>query len=497
MPKPDLILLALEESSILNLMDRALRAVGYDTAIAKDLQSLGKILKESAPALLLIGEKFDAHEGVKVAKELQGHFPTLPFLIYAEKMKPELIKDTFRLGLSGYLSPPLSTDDIVDAVESGLKNAHRVGDWLRREVNRTTSSLQKRAKISDSERARLEAVFNNIHDSVMILNQENIIVFVNPAMCRSFGISEKTAVGQPVIEVIKHPDLLNLIAHADMSDPYQYHEVSFPDGRVGNAQFATIHDVGYALTMHDITYLKEVDRVRSEFVHTVSHDLRSPLTSVIGYAELIERAGPLNEQQHDFVSRIQDSIQHITSLINDLLDLGSIEAGIDTRREFVQLEGILRYTIDMLNGQIKAKRLKLKIDIAPALPPLRTNPIRLRQVLDNVVGNAIKYSNVNGEIYISIHSEGNQIILQVTDQGPGIPPSDQPHIFDKFYRGSNIGSDVEGSGLGLAIVKNIVENHQGRIWVESTLGKGSSFFIVLPVIAETIQAARKKEINQS
>ena len=131
-----------------------------------------------------------------------------------------------------------------------------------------------------------------------------------------------------------------------------------------------------------------------------------------------------------------------------------------------------------------------------ALPVLRANPIRLRQVLDNVVGNAIKYSNAGGEIYISIHAEGNQVILQVTDQGPGIPPADQPHIFDKFYRGTNIGSDVEGSGLGLAIVKNIVENHQGRIWVESTLGKGSSFFIVLPVVSEPITAARKKIVDQ-
>jgi signal transduction histidine kinase len=128
---------------------------------------------------------------------------------------------------------------------------------------------------------------------------------------------------------------------------------------------------------------------------------------------------------------------------------------------------------------------------------LRANPIRLRQVLDNVVGNAIKYSNDGGEINISIHSEGNQVILEVTDQGPGIPPADQPHIFDKFYRATNIGPDVEGSGLGLAIVKNIVESHQGRIWVESAVGKGSSFFIVLPVVSESIAAAKKKEVDAS
>jgi two-component system NtrC family sensor kinase len=395
------------------------------------------------------------------------------------------------------LIPPLRTDDIVDAVDSCIKNAHRVGDWLRKEVNRTTASLQKRAQISESEYARLEAVFNNIHDSVMILNQKNNVTFVNPAMCRAFGINVKEALGKPVLEVIKHPDLLTLLTRADTDDLYQYHEVSFPDGRVGNAQFVAIRDVGYALTMQDITYVKEIDRIRREFVSTVSHDLRSPLTSVIGYSELIERAGQLNEQQREFVNRIQDSIQHITSLINDLLDIGSLEAGIDTRREFVQLEGILRYTIDMLHGQIKTKRLTIKTDIGPGLPPLRANPIRLRQVLDNIVGNAIKYSYGGGEISISIHAEGSQVILQVTDQGPGIPPADQPHIFDKFYRATNIAPDVEGSGLGLAIVKNIVENHQGRIWVESTLGKGSSFFIVIPVSADTIPLPKKKTIDQA
>lgn len=491
MPKPDLILLALEESSILALMDRVLRAVKYETAIARDLPSLGKILKEATPSLLLIGEKFHGHDCLKIAGELQTRFPTLPFLIYTEKLSTDLIKGVFKLGLSGILAPPLTTDDIANAVETGLKNAHRVGDWLRREVHRTTASLEKRARISETERARLEAVFNNIHDCVMILNQQHAILLMNPAMSRAFGVDPKTALGRPVAEMIPHPDLLTLIARSGSNDPYQYHEINFPDGRVGNAHLVSIHEVGFAFTMQDITHLKEVDRIRKEFVHTVSHDLRSPLTSVIGYAELIERAGPLNDQQHDFVDRIQDSIQHITSLINDLLDIETIEAGIDTRREFVQLEGILRYTIDMLHGQLNAKQIQLRMEVAPALPALRANPIRLRQVLDNVIGNAIKYSHDRGEIFVSMHAEASQIILEVRDQGPGIPPADQPRIFDKFYRATNISPDVEGTGLGLAIVKNIVENHQGRIWVESTLGKGSTFFIVLPMVAEPAYTAKK------
>jgi two-component system NtrC family sensor kinase len=490
MPKPDLILLALEESPILNLMDRALRAINYETAIAKDTKAMARILQATTPALLLIGERFDGLEGLKIAREMHERFPTLPFLIYTEKVQPDLVKNILRLGLGGYLAPPLRTDDIVDAVETCLRNAHRVGDWLRREVKKTTASLQKRALISEAERSRLETVFNSIHDCVMIMDHESNILLVNPAMCRSFGLEESAVLGKAALDIITHPDLRALLTRTEINDPLQYHEVSFADGRVGNAQLTLIPDVGRALTMQDITYLKEMDRMRSEFVHTVSHDLRSPLTSVIGYTELVERAGTLNDLQKDFLNRIQDSVQQITGLINDLLDIGSIEAGFDTRREFVQLEGILRYTIDMLQGQIKAKHLMVKTDISSSLPALRANPIRLRQVMDNVVGNAIKYSYPDGEINVSIHSEDNQMILQVSDAGPGIPSADQPRIFDKFYRGSNI-AEVEGSGLGLAIVKTIVESHQGRIWVESVEGKGSSFFIVLPILSEPAPLGKK------
>lgn len=490
MPKPDLILLALDTSHILKLMERVLRAVGYDTAIASDTKALSRLLQESTPALLMIGEKFNGQEGIKASEELLERFPTLPILIYTEKATPQLIREIFLAGISGYLAPPLKTDDIVQMVESTLKHAYRVGDWLRREVKRTTSSLKKRAQISESERSRLETVFNGIHDSVMILDEENNILLLNPAMCRSFGLDASACIGRPVLDVIKHPDLRALIMRDGNSDPLHYHEISFPDGRVGSAQFSAIPDVGHAITMQDITYLKEMDRIRSEFVHTVSHDLRSPLTSVIGYTELIERAGSLNENQRDFLKRIQDGVQHITSLINDLLDLGSIEAGLDTRREYVQLEGILRYTLDMLQGQIKSKRIKIQTDIAPSLPAIRANPVRLRQVLDNVVGNAIKYSKSGGEVSVSISAEDQQLILQVKDTGPGIPPTDQPHIFDKFYRGSNIDTE-EGSGLGLAIVKTIVDAHQGRIWVESTVGQGSSFFIVLPINSTPLYTGKK------
>jgi signal transduction histidine kinase len=312
---------------------------------------------------------------------------------------------------------------------------------------------------------------------------------VNPAFCRTFGVVSQDVVGKHALEVLKNPDVIELVRQPYPQNLLRFHEVSFPDGRTGNAQLTQIPDVGFALTLNDITDLKEMDRIRSELVHTVSHDLRSPLTSVIGYTELIDRAGSLTDTQREFLKRIQDSVQHITSLINDLLELGSLEAGLDSRREFVQLDGILNYTLEMLQGQIRAKHISVQTDIA-ALPAMRANPVRLRQVFDNLVGNAIKYAPDYGEVIVMMRAEDDQIITRVTDNGPGIPSKDQAHIFDKFYRASNV-SSKSGSGLGLAIVKSIVESHQGRVWVESIIGKGSSFFVVLPVVTEPVQVIKK------
>jgi PAS domain S-box-containing protein len=289
MPKRDLILLALDESSTLKLMDRALQAVNYETAIARDTKALSRLLQETTPALLMVGETFDGYEGLTIVEELIERFPTLPFLIYTDKATPEFAKKVFKLGINGYLAPPLRTDDIVGIVEGALKHGNRVGDWLRREVRRTTSSLKKRAQISEAERSRLETVINSIHDNVMILDEDDLILLINPAMCSSFGLDEKAVIGKPALDVINHPDVHALITSNGSNDPLQHHEINFPDGRVASAQMTAIPDIGHAVTMQDITYLKEVDRIRNEVVHTISHDLRSPLTSVIGYTELISR----------------------------------------------------------------------------------------------------------------------------------------------------------------------------------------------------------------
>ena len=478
MSKRELILLALDDSQILQLMERALEAVGYEIAIAHDHEGLKKILDESSPALVLIGEQFSGKNGIQTAEAELERFPTLPILLFAEKDTTGIIKSVLKAGLSGYLYPPLHTDDIVNSVNQSLARARHLGDWVRREVKRTTSSLEKRAQISESERDKLDAIIANIEDGVIVLDQEHKILFTNRIARETFGLPPDP-IGRPILHVIQNPDLQAFLLRSTESS-VKYHELNFDDGRIFNAQQTSIPHIGTAITLHDITYLKKLDQIKSEFVHTVSHDLRSPLTAVLGYAELVSRVGPLNEQQQEFLRRIQTSVQSITTLINDLLDLGRLEAGFDTRRESVQLESVLQYSLDMLGSLVTQKNLHLEKNIASDLPALRANPIRIRQMLDNLIGNAIKYTPSEGTIRISIRMEDRQLIFEINDTGPGIPLDEQSRIFEKFYRASNVLEGPKGTGLGLSIVKSIVENHQGRVWVESTLGQGSTFIVVLP-----------------
>ena len=482
MAKSELVLLAIDDEQNLQLFERAVSAGSFQTAVARDRLALEKALQESSPSLVILSQNFSNADELEIAAALLDRFPTLPVLLFFGETSLESIKKAIHIGISDFLSAPLRIDDIKKTVENSIKRANRIGDWTRREVKLTTASLQRRV----DELQKFNTIIENIEDGVIIMDDKLNILLINVAARRTFGLWQDDDVnGKPVADVLPHPDLKALLAKG-VNDPEPHHEIAFDDGRVLSAQYAAIPGIGKAVTMQDITYLKRVDRLKNEFVNTVSHDLRSPLTAIMGYVDLLDRVGPVNDQQREFIHRVQVSVESITSLVNDLLELGRIEAGFDTQNEIVPLEGILRYSLELAHGQISEKRLNIHLDLPMDIPPMHGNPIRLRQMLDNMVGNAIKYTPEGGDITVAIEVKEEQVILRISDNGPGVPPADQPHIFEKFYRASNVPKGVGGSGLGLAIVKSIVDSHQGRIWVESLLGKGSTFTVVLPLTQKTI-----------
>ncbi|MEX0787520.1 MAG: ATP-binding protein [Anaerolineales bacterium] len=333
---------------------------------------------------------------------------------------------------------------------------------------------------SEEARSKLETVLSQTENGVIVVDPDHRLLLINRAAQDAFGV-DGDLLGRSVAEAFDDPRLLALIREPGRQARRE--EIELADGRTLNAQRTAIQGVGEAIILQDITHLKELDRIKSEFVTTVSHDLRSPLTAILGYSQLIGRAGSLNEQQQEFVRRVQLSVEEITELVTDLLDLGKIEAGLDNARERTPVGVLARYSVEGLRGAAEARGLKLDLTMPEDLPMVMGSPIRLRQMIANLIENAIKYTPAGGHVRVEGEADADQVILHVRDDGPGIPPADQPYLFDKFYRASNVPDETPGTGLGLSIVKSIVDNHGGRIWVESKLGGGTTFTVVLPAPA--------------
>ena len=332
---------------------------------------------------------------------------------------------------------------------------------------------------TEGERRKLETILTQTEDGVIVVDTENRMLLMNGTARQAFGIRE-SMVGRSMVEATDDPSLLGLLRAPGRLPNRE--EIVLRDGRVFNAQRTPIQGVGQAIVMQDITHLKELDRIKNEFVTTVSHDLRSPLTAILGYVELIERAGPVTEQQQDFIRRVQMSVHQMTQLVTAMLDLGRIEAGLDSAKENARLGALATYAIENLRSLAQDKGLTLELDLPTDLPMVTGVPLRLRQLVTNLVDNAIKYTPAGGTVRVRAQGDDGQVVLQVSDTGPGISAADQPYLFDKFFRASNAPKDVPGTGLGLSIVKSIVDSHGGRIWVDSILGEGTTFTVVLPAV---------------
>lgn len=334
---------------------------------------------------------------------------------------------------------------------------------------------------SQAERNKLGTVLRRIQDGVVVIDNTKSVLILNQAAESSLGVNAVDVIGKPIEDILPQAEVLALLdTHTgSLSNRTEY---TAADGRVFSAQYSRIPEVGAALTFHDITYLRKLDRMKNEFVGTVSHDLRSPLTAILGYAELVERAGPVNDLQAEFIRRVQSSVVNISHLVDDLVNLGRIQTGLDSGIELFDLKKALQTAIEPLLPALTIREIQLLINLPDELPQFYGNAVQIRRMFDNIIDNCIKYSNPQGIIQINGQLEQDQIILQFIDAGIGISQKDLPYVFDKFFRGSNNTNEMSGTGLGLAIVKSVVEAHSGRVWIESTSGLGTTLTVVLPLV---------------
>jgi len=237
--------------------------------------------------------------------------------------------------------------------------------------------------------------------------------------------------------------------------------------------------------------LAQLHSLKDDFVSTVSHEFKTPLTSIKGFlAVLLEQeAGPLTKEQKRFLKIVMSAADRLGHLVNDMLDMSRLEGGMDIELGSVELEQVARASVENHRFLADNKGIRLLMEVPPLLPPARGSAEWLKHVFDNLISNALKFTPERGEVTVTLSNRGDCVMVSVSDSGIGIPQEDQDRIFEKFYRAANRQSiKVSGTGLGLAICKSIVDKHEGRIWFDTQLDKGSTFYFVVPV-AETASPA--------
>ncbi|MGE5642210.1 MAG: ATP-binding protein, partial [Byssovorax cruenta] len=335
-------------------------------------------------------------------------------------------------------------------------------------------------------RRQLEAILNSTPDPVLVTDASNRLILANPAAGHVFGVTvrrgERPGLEQ-TIQVKALNDLLMTSAGEKRSA-----EIRMPDGKtylaMASAMTADGRTVGRVCILRDVSQLKEIDTLKSDFVSTVSHDLRSPLTLMRGYASMLEMAGELNEQQKNYSKMIVQGVDNMAKLVNNLLDLGRIDFGVGLQVEQIPILDIVERVTSSLQLQATHKKISLGVEIPRDLPhTVEADQALLHQAVYNLVENALKYTPEGGAVTIHLQCTPATLTFAIEDSGIGIPKSDLPRLFEKFYRGTNREALAQrGTGLGLAIVKSIAERHGGKVWVESELGKGSTFFLLIPLL---------------
>jgi len=392
---------------------------------------------------------------------------------------------------SAAFSPPSVSlyELLARQVALALDNAQTVADLRAREttLEQRNTQLRRAYALVAAERRTLAAVLDSARDAVLVTDAYGVVQIGNPAVETVLGIHPDLLIGQPLYQTEAPAHLVLLVQQAQARQGAQEGELALLDGRVFHVSIGPIKPLygsiqGYVTMLKDITHFKRLDEMKSEFVSSVSHDLKSPLNIIGGYTELLELDGPLNEDQQTHVERIRASIRQLTTLVTNLLDLARIEAHVGIHMGACNMGEIVRVVADAFALMAAEKHIQLAIQHDPLLPNVHGDRERLQQVVSNLLSNALTYTPTNGSVQISAEVDTDRLIVRVQDTGIGISPHELPHIFDPFFRSNRAReTNGEGTGLGLAIVKRIVEEHNGQVGVESAANAGSTFWFALPI----------------
>ena len=440
--------------------------------------------------LLLLDLMMPGISGMEVLEAVRQVDANVLVIVITGYATVELAVEAMKKGAYDFIPKPFTPDQLRIVVQRALEKR-----TLEKEMEILKLEREKSLRDIATEKTKIMTIINCMGDGVLVCDRDSCVVLTNPAAGRLLGLRESSLIGRPLVECNIDGTLTETIMESlesfDTVPPAVSQEIcptaspsSFLRAHTAPVKNNFGETLGAVTVLQDITGLKELDRMKSDFVAMVSHELRSPVASIQQQLSVLLEglSGDLTERQARMLTRAKERARGLLDLIADLLDLSKIEAGMAVQyKEPLKPEELLKKIHKMMLPEAELKNLKLKLQLKRPLPPITGDRNSLEGVFTNLVNNAIKYTPEGGEINIRAKGEGKNVRVEVSDTGIGISKDDLPRIFDRFYRvKSEKTRQIVGTGLGLCIVKQIVEAHLGTITVDSEEGGGSTFTVILP-----------------
>jgi two-component system, OmpR family, phosphate regulon sensor histidine kinase PhoR len=379
--------------------------------------------------------------------------------------------------------------------------ANRAGDGLEAlavSLNATAARLDRTIRTLTEERNLSSAILGSMVEGVAVVNASERLLFANRGFAEILGLDVPPQSGSALVEVVRQTELIEAVRGVLKGEPRVESEIVTGTLRqhffaVTVASVSAAEASGAVIVLHDITELRKLERVRRDFVANVSHEFKTPLTAIQGFAETL-LAGAMDDPQNRlrFLEIILEHSRRLARLTDDLLKLSKMDADrleLEIRR--LSVSQFVESCIETTQRPAAEKDLRISVNLQQSLPDIAADRRRLAEVLQNLLDNAMQYTPAGGQIMVSASADGTDVTFTVSDTGIGIPQADQFRIFERFYRVDVARSrEVGGTGLGLSIAKHLVEAHGGRIWVESEVGQGSQFHFTIPVFNGERAASR-------
>jgi signal transduction histidine kinase/FixJ family two-component response regulator len=496
------VLVVDDERNIREGSQRILSRVGFEVLKASTgLEALDLLEKQIIP-IILLDLKMPGMDGMEVLKRIRQLDEEILVIVITGYATVETAIEAMKQGAYDFIPKPFEPEQLRIVVNRAAEKLQltRETKILELERNQTLADL-------NTEKSRIRTVLESLPNGVGVINAAGQVALMNPAFLHLLDLPPDMATGKQIEEYIADKDLCNLIREISLGRHVDYEDIPVHELAISDEKFIQARSrpvlgdrkqcLGALVNLVDITHMKIIDRMKSEFVAKVSHELRSPLATI--HEQLVHVLGDMVKEttspDHNILMRAKEKTHGLISLIGDLLDLSRIESGMVTQEpKPVHLEDLLSDIVEFMKERAAKKSQKLILELpSQPLPELTADPLALESIFGNLITNAMNYSPEGSQIRVKAELVGLSIRVSVIDTGFGIEARHLEKIFERFYRVKDENTRfVTGTGLGLPIVKGLLDSMGGFIDVESTPGSGSKFTVTLPV-KQTEEVSRAPE----